>query len=120
MYRSLFLLGLATVTFAQDATLLITNGRVWTGNPHQPWAEAVAVAGDRILAVGNLLDVQKLAGKATRVIDAKRGMVVPGFIDSHVHFLDGGFALNAVQLRDAKSKAEFILRVKDYAAQIPP
>ena len=86
-------------------TLAIVNARVWTGNPRQPWADAVAVTGDRIAAVGSSAEVSKLMRSApgTRVIDAQGGMVVPGFIDSHVHFIDGGFRLASVQLRDAKT-----------------
>jgi len=63
---------------------------VWTGNAAHPWAEALAAHGDRILAVGDAASIQKLIAPRTRVLDARGGMVTPGFIDSHVHFLDGG------------------------------
>ncbi len=103
-------------------TLAIVNARVWTGNPRQPWADAVAVSGDRIAAVGSSAEVSKLMRSApdARVVDAKGGMVVPGFIDSHVHFIDGGFRLASVQLRDAKTPAEFVARIKAYAATVAP
>jgi predicted amidohydrolase YtcJ len=119
MHRFVLLIALAAMSVAEEASLIITNGRVWTGDPRQPWAEAVAISGERILEAGTAANIQKRAGKGTRVIDAKHGMVVPGFIDSHIHFLDGGFTLNAVQLRDAKTKAEFVKRIKEYAARIP-
>ncbi len=99
-------------------TLAIVNARVWTGDSAQPWAEAVAVAGDRLVAVGSNDAVRALAGTA-RVIDAAGGMVTPGFIDSHVHFLGGGFGLAAVQLRDAATKAEFIRRIAAFAKTQP-
>jgi predicted amidohydrolase YtcJ len=99
-------------------TLAIVNARVWTGDSAQPWAEAVAVAGDRLVAVGRSDAVRALAGTA-RVIDAAGGMVTPGFIDSHVHFLGGGFGLAAVQLRDAATKAEFIRRIAAFAKTQP-
>lgn len=70
-----------------------------------------------IAAVGTSADIARLA--ATTVIDGSGRMVVPGFIDSHVHFVDGGFALASVQLRDAKTKAEFITRIRDYARTLP-
>ncbi|HEY2025454.1 MAG TPA: amidohydrolase, partial [Gemmatimonadaceae bacterium] len=86
----------------------------------RPWADAVLVRGDHIDAVGSSAEVKKRAGPATKTIDAKGMMLAPGFIDSHVHFLDGGFALSSVKLRDARSKAEFIRRIKAFAATIPP
>lgn len=99
-------------------TLAIVNARVWTGDSAAPWAEAIAVAGDSIVAVGTSDDIRKHAGSA-RVIDAKGGMVTPGFIDSHVHFNDGGLALASVKLRDAKTKAEFIQRIAAFAKAQP-
>ena len=100
-------------------SLAIVNARVWTGDARRPWADAVAVDGARIAAVGSSAEVRKLAGAATRVIDAHGAMVVPGFTDAHVHFIDGGFALQSVKLRDAKTKAEFVQRIAAYAKTLP-
>lgn len=100
-------------------TLALVNARVWTGDARRPWADAVAVAGDTIASVGSSAEVRKRAGPATRIIDAHGQMIVPGFIDSHVHFISGGFALASVQLRDAKTPAEFIARIKRFAATVP-
>ena len=109
----------ADATKAEDApTMAIVNARVWTGDSVAPWAEAVAVSGDRIVAVGSTADVRALAG-AAEIVDAGGGMVTPGFIDSHVHFLGGGFGLAAVQLRDAKTREEFIRRIGDFAKTQP-
>lgn len=99
-------------------TLALVNGKVWTGNAAQPAAEAVAIAGDQIVAVGTSADIRARAGSA-ETIDLAGQFVVPGFIDSHVHFLDGGFRLSSVQLRDARSREEFVARIKAFAATVP-
>jgi predicted amidohydrolase YtcJ len=104
---------------APVAALAIVNARVWTGDGRRPWADAVLVRGERIEAVGSSAEVKKLAGASVKTIDARGMMVTPGFIDSHVHFLDGGFALASVQLRDAKTKEEFVRRIKAFAATVP-
>ena len=124
-FAALFLLTLActmtstSTTISPTTSLAIVNARVWTGDPKRPWADAVAVAGDRIVAVGSSAEVRKLGSAGTRVVDAKGMMVVPGFIDSHVHFMSGGFGLTSVQLRDAASKEEFVRRIKAHAATLP-
>lgn len=98
--------------------LAVLNARVWTGVTARPWADALAVdSAGRIAAVGTTEQVSRLG--AVTVIDAKGQMVVPGFIDAHVHFVDGGFALASVQLRDAATKAEFITRIRDHARTLP-
>src|SRR5437762_958542 len=100
-------------------TIAIVNGAVWTGEPNRPWAEAVALSGERIAVVGSTSEIRSRISPQTRLIDAKGGMIVPGFIDSHVHFLAGGMNLASVQLRDAKTPAEFISRIKAFAATVP-
>ncbi len=99
--------------------LAIVNARIWTGDPRRPWADALLVRGERIEAVGSSAEVKKRAGVSVKTVDAKGMMVTPGFIDAHVHFLDGGFALASVQLRDAKTKETFIRRIKEFATTVP-
>jgi predicted amidohydrolase YtcJ len=106
-----------TVTLAP--TLAVVNARVWTGDPRRPWADAVAITGERITAVGSSAEVRKLARPTTRVVDAAGGLLVPGFIDSHVHFMDGGFGLTSVQLRDARTRDEFVRRIKAQVSTLP-
>lgn len=100
-------------------TLAVVNARIWTGDARRPWAEAIAVRGERIAAVGSSAEVKKLTDASTQMIDGRGKMVVPGFIDSHVHFIDGGFRLSSVQLRDAKTPEEFVRRIKAFAATVP-
>jgi predicted amidohydrolase YtcJ len=110
-----------TMTLRQEPiTIAIVNGIVWTAELSHPWAEAVAMSGDRITAVGSSAEIRALAGPSTRIIDARGGMVTPGFIDSHIHFLSGGMNLASVQLRDARTPAEFISRIKSFAATVQP
>jgi len=99
---------------------LVVYGRVWTGDSARPWAQAVAVAGDAIRAVGDSAEIARLAGPSTRVLSNGTAMVVPGFMDAHTHFLSGGFQLASVELRDATSPEEFVSRLKAYAKELRP
>jgi predicted amidohydrolase YtcJ len=102
------------------ASLVVSGARVWTGDPELPWAEAVAVSGEEVLAVGSSEDIAPFIGDATEVIAADGGMLVPGFIDTHVHFLAGGAAIASVQLRDAQTPAEFTRRIEAFAKSVEP
>jgi predicted amidohydrolase YtcJ len=99
-------------------TLAIVNARVWTGDPAAPWAEAIAASGEQLAAVGTNNEIRRLATGVTPM-DAGGRLVVPGFIDCHVHLLEGGFRLSSVQLRDARTRDEFVNRIKVFAATVP-
>ncbi len=100
------------------ADLVLVNGTVWTGESSLPWAEGVAIRAGKIAAVGRDREIRRLAGNGTRVIDVGGGLVLPGLIDSHTHFLDGGFSLLSLQLRDASSREEFISRIAERAGEL--
>lgn len=100
-------------------TLAVVNVRAWTGDPRNPWADAIAIAGSRIAAVGSSAAIRKAMPPSARMIDGRGRMLVPGFIDTHIHFLDGGFGLASVQLRDARTPQEFVARLKAFAATAP-
>jgi predicted amidohydrolase YtcJ len=103
-----------------SANLVITEARIWTGDDAQPWAEAIAVDEGVILAVGDRDAVAPLTGTGTRIIAAPGALLVPGFIDTHVHFVDGGSALASVQLRDAATPDEFTRRIAEFVAAAEP
>ena len=102
-----------------SADLIITNAKVWTVDAATPRAEAIAVAGERIAAVGSAAEVDGWRGPATRIIDAQGRTVLPGFNDAHVHLLDGGMQLDNVELKDAPSPAEFARRIGERAQATP-
>lgn len=104
----------------ESATIIVTGARVWTGDADNPWAEAIASRGETIVAVGREPDVESLIGDETIVIRNRGGMLVPGFIDAHVHFMTGGLALASVQLRDARTREEFTARIERFAGTIQP
>lgn len=101
------------------ADVVVHNATVWTGVRGAADAQALAVRGGRIVAVGADAEVNRQIGPRTRVVDGAGKLVVPGFIDSHVHFLSGGAALASVELRDARTRAEFVRRIRDYARTLP-
>jgi predicted amidohydrolase YtcJ/beta-lactamase class A len=102
------------------ADTILTNGRFWTGVTASPWAEAVAIRGERIIAVGSRAEIAKLVSPATHTIDLHGKLGLPGFIDNHTHFISGGFQLLTVDLRDARTQAEFRRRIAEHAKKVGP
>jgi predicted amidohydrolase YtcJ len=101
------------------ADLVIHHGRVWTVDQAHPQAEALAIRGDRIIAIGTDTEIAKWVGPQTKKIDAQGNSVLPGFIDAHVHFSSGGGEISSVQLRDAASPQEFSRRIGEHAKKLP-
>jgi predicted amidohydrolase YtcJ len=99
---------------------LVVYGRVWTGDSAQPWAGAVAVSGDTVSAVGDSAEIAELVVPSTRVVANGDGLVTPGFMDGHLHFLDGGFQLASVDLRTANTREDFVERLAAYASERQP
>jgi len=103
------------------ADIVIQGGPVWTGlSTGRGRPGAVAIAGDKILAVGDSADIARYVGPKTRVLEASGGLIMPGFADGHTHFVDGGFQLASINLRDANTPQEFVRRLKEYAAHVKP
>ena len=117
----LALLCLALAGCGPRADLVITGGPVWTGlSSGVPRPGAVAIARGKILAVGDSSDVARYVGPNTAVVSAGGGLVVPGFADAHTHFIDGGFQLASVDLRNTTTPQEFIRRLKEFALTRTP
>src|SRR5213596_122643 len=102
-----------------SATLIVTNAAVYTVDKQRPKAEAVAVIGDRIVAVGSRADIDSWRGAKTKVIGAGGKLVLPGFNDAHLHFIQGGAQLDQVALTDASTPQEFAKRIAAEVSKTP-
>jgi predicted amidohydrolase YtcJ len=102
-----------------QADMIVTGAKVLTMDPDQPRAEAVAVAGGRILAVGSVAEVAALAGPATRVIDAGGRTLLPGFVESHLHLVLGGNELTQLQIGGVQGFEALKAAYLAYAAKNP-
>ena len=104
---------------AQTADLLILNGRIYTLDAARPWAEAVAIEGERITAVGTTAEITARRGPATRVIDLKGRFALPGFNDAHVHIDATGALLVGANLLDVHTHPRFAQRIREAADRLP-
>ena len=101
------------------ADLVIVNANIHTMDKKNPSAQSVAVWQNKIIAIGKDADTKALIGPKTRVIDAGGKLVIPGFNDAHVHFLETGAQLSSVNLRDSRAPEEFARDLRDFAAKVP-
>ena len=96
---------------SDKAERILFNAKVFTGVPDHPYAEAVAIRGDKIVAVGSLAEVLQVAGKSAERVDLGGKTLLPGLIDSHIHPIDGGFSLTSVDLGDQLDSIDELVRV---------
>jgi len=115
----LLLGGGASLAQTTSIDLLLVNGKVYTVDPSRPWAEAVAISGNRIAAVGTSGELRRLAGPKTRVIDLHGSFVSPGFNDAHVHIDATGALLTGANLLDVHEKTLFVERIRAAAGRLP-
>src|ERR1700719_2197045 len=101
------------------ADTIIAGSKVYTGNVEQPWAQAVAIYQEKIIAVGDEATVLKLRQARTKVIEAGGHLVLLGFVDCDIHFIGGSLGLGRVNLEGAKDAADIQQRLRDYAANHP-
>ncbi|MBI4409057.1 MAG: amidohydrolase, partial [Gemmatimonadetes bacterium] len=112
--------GQQTGSAPEAADLILTGARVWTGEPARPWAAAVAVQGDHILAVGDAATIRRHQRARTRVLSLPGRFIAPGFIDNHTHFASAGSLLLGANLLAAADEATFIRRVREARDRLPP
>jgi predicted amidohydrolase YtcJ len=110
---------------AWGSDLLLVHGHVYTGNPNQPWAQAIAITGTRIDTLGSDDEVLRRKENKTKMIDLAGRTVIPGIIDSHTHMWFGALALHGFNLAtpevyiEPKDEAQLVSRIKAYAASHP-
>src|SRR5438105_14513036 len=104
---------------SKAADTIILNARIYTVNPQQPSAEALAISGEKIIAVGSTNEIQKYRNASTKIIDAQSHFVLPGFVACHIHFMDGSMGLTRVDLNDAKTFSDIQTAVKAYGGSQP-
>jgi len=116
------------VRLARGADLVLSHGRIWTGEPYAApgqkpgparWAEGLAAANGRILAVGTDAQIAAYIGSNTKRVDLEGRFAMPGFIDDHVHFVDGSFQLLEVNLKLTRNEAEFARLIGEKAKSLP-
>lgn len=125
LVKGLLIPGLMSIIFSCSAQkpaadLIVINASILPDVRKETRFEAMAVKSDTVMALGTTRDIEKYQDKNTKVIDAEGKFLLPGFIDSHVHFLAGGMGLSSVILKDAKTKEEFISRIRDFALTVNP
>src|SRR5258708_19653786 len=103
----------------EAADIIVVHGRVYTEDPKQPWAQAVAIYRGKIVAVGTESEIERRGGMGTKGIDVGGKLVVPGLVDCHIHFIDGSFSLGRVNLEGAKDAADIQKRLREYASERP-
>ncbi|MEX0980285.1 MAG: amidohydrolase [Gemmatimonadota bacterium] len=117
------LLGLAACAAdaADDAAadVILTGGEVWTGEDSAPWAEAIALRGNEIVAVGSVAEVDEHRGRGTEVVELEGRFVAPGFIDNHTHFNSAGALLLGVNLLDVADEEGLVAAVRAAAVRLP-
>ncbi|HSK70780.1 MAG TPA: amidohydrolase family protein, partial [Pyrinomonadaceae bacterium] len=103
----------------KTADLVIINAKIRTMDRENPQAQAVAVSGNKISAVGTNKKIRSLIGAKTKIIDADKKLVLPGFNDSHVHFMGIGNQFFSIDLRDARTPHEAVEKIRFYVKFLP-
>lgn len=100
-----------------SASLVLTNGKIYTVNPAQPWADAIVVSGKKIAYVGDNAGAEAFIGEGTRKIDLDGRFVLPGFIESHIHMVIGAATTSGVQIGTEDDIDTILGKLRSYANQ---
>jgi predicted amidohydrolase YtcJ len=100
--------------------LILHNGRIYTVDPVQPWAEAIFIKGGRFVTIGSDKEILSLAGPATNIHNLAGRLVLPGLIDSHIHLYDWSLSRRQAPLADCRSKSEMMAVIGHWAGSLPP
>ncbi|MCU0344852.1 MAG: amidohydrolase [Ignavibacterium sp.] len=119
LFTVIFAILFITSIQSQTMKTAYINGKVYTVNENQPIAQAVVVENNKIVFVGSDEEAKKLIDASAEVIDLNGKLMLPGFIDNHVHFITGGFYLLGIDLRPANSTSEFKQILKEYSKKFP-
>ncbi|MCC6550316.1 MAG: amidohydrolase [Ignavibacteriaceae bacterium] len=119
LLTGILLLNVSAANSPATSKKIYKNGKIFTADINNKWVEAVVTYGNKIIFAGSEKDAAKFTDKATEVIDLKGKLMLPGFIDNHTHFLSGGFYLDGLDLRGAKSTTEFKNIIREYAKNHP-
>jgi predicted amidohydrolase YtcJ len=103
-----------------DADLVLVGGKIFTASKEKPWAQALAVRGDRIVAVGTDAKVERWSGRGTKTVDLHGRTMVPGFIDAHSHMVDAATEFGWAHLDGTASMSVAIERMRALAQRTPP
>jgi hypothetical protein len=103
-----------------DADIVLVDGKVFTAARERPWAKALAVRGDRLLAVGTSVQAERWRGRHTALVDLRGAVVLPGFIDAHAHMADSAGERGWTRLDATRDLEEAVLRLRTAAASTPP
>lgn len=101
---------------SESEFLLLKNGRIWTGNPDQPWVDWIAFQDEKIIDLGTSSESYPTA---TKTIDLEQRLTLPGFNDSHVHFQSAGALLLGINLLDVNSKEGLVREIKAATSRLP-
>jgi predicted amidohydrolase YtcJ len=104
---------------SSQADTVLLNGKIWTGESDSTFVQAIAIDGNKIMAIGTDEEIKKLIGDSTKVIDLNKKLVTPGFNDAHIHFLSGAMILSSVDLLATTSLSEMKKVLLDFAQKNP-